>query len=597
MAGLAHANTATAPTSSHVDPRRFAAARISEADKNCFQVELALEDPPVLVSLRRHYDEFVAMHSRLLMQFPTESGRTGQAPRTIPFLPDLPLGEDDTAARRMRQGLEFYLYDLVKLPSRIVDCDAVKSFFKCDRGAGDVMIRKPALANDKALEPLATSPESPASQLSPALPPLPTPPWEQRSNAQTVYSRDGGSAVGVAQSLQINTSPVVGAAAAAAAASASRLAPEADYSHHQLMSPTAHSSLSSSLIPPALTSPLQSPLPASPSTPNMSNNSFSDIVSSALAAPQSPKPKVTKLPARSSSRSPGQSLISEYSAPSAPLPPLPQSHSPQANRNRFSAESDRLFSSYMQSLGRSGEDGARALSAQEMPMAASRAADHQRGRSAELAVRSAPTSPALDPVRHRRRDADSQPPPPRRRSKSRTRPTTSSSSTSSQGARSEHAPHQRRGSSPPPPPPPPLPTEPVSRHDSPDLFRKATEENILLSYLASIKVKLVHVATSQMYAVRYGAHQSLTHASLLDTISRKLPDQDPARFRIVWQNSDAAHPKSAAAPSAISVTSDAALRRVLVQIARQEYTGPVDEPAEASSPRKVDVKHCTPVFE
>ncbi|KAI9187707.1 hypothetical protein H9P43_002098 [Blastocladiella emersonii ATCC 22665] len=86
--------------------------------------------------LVRTYDDFVALHSALLLAFPDASGRTGRQPRTLPFLPDWPSHRDAVAERRLRRGLEFYVEDLLRLPPSITAHPAVVRFFAPP--AGDV---------------------------------------------------------------------------------------------------------------------------------------------------------------------------------------------------------------------------------------------------------------------------------------------------------------------------------------------------------------------------------------------------------------------------------------------------------------------------
>lgn len=79
--------------------------------------------------LLRLYEDFYNFHIALLEEFPVESGRVGDQPRILPFMP-IPLQMVDDAVTATRQvDLDGYVQDLCKLPTRIIQHPLVNQLF------------------------------------------------------------------------------------------------------------------------------------------------------------------------------------------------------------------------------------------------------------------------------------------------------------------------------------------------------------------------------------------------------------------------------------------------------------------------------------
>ncbi|KAF9916463.1 bud emergence protein 1 [Lobosporangium transversale] len=80
-------------------------------------------------SLFRLYEDFYNFHIALLEEFPVESGRVGDQPRILPFMP-IPLPNvTETVSATRRKDLDLYVQDLCKLPPRIMQHPLVENLF------------------------------------------------------------------------------------------------------------------------------------------------------------------------------------------------------------------------------------------------------------------------------------------------------------------------------------------------------------------------------------------------------------------------------------------------------------------------------------
>ncbi|KAH7058278.1 hypothetical protein BKA57DRAFT_418985 [Linnemannia elongata] len=85
-------------------------------------------------NLFRLYEDFYDFHIALLEEFPVESGRVGDQPRILPFMP-IPLQVvTDTVSASRRADLDGYVQDLCKLPSRITQHRLVDQLFAVREG-------------------------------------------------------------------------------------------------------------------------------------------------------------------------------------------------------------------------------------------------------------------------------------------------------------------------------------------------------------------------------------------------------------------------------------------------------------------------------
>ncbi|KAF9987664.1 bud emergence protein 1 [Modicella reniformis] len=85
-------------------------------------------------NLFRLYEDFYNFHIALLEEFPVESGRVGEQPRILPFMPiPLQVVTDAVSASR-RTDLDAYVQDLCRLPSRIAQHSLVAELFTLREG-------------------------------------------------------------------------------------------------------------------------------------------------------------------------------------------------------------------------------------------------------------------------------------------------------------------------------------------------------------------------------------------------------------------------------------------------------------------------------
>ncbi|KAF9167719.1 bud emergence protein 1 [Mortierella sp. AD011] len=80
-------------------------------------------------SLFRLYDDFYNFHIALLEEFPVESGRVGDQPRILPFMPIPVAVVTDTVSASRRADLDGYVQDLCRLPTRITQHPLVEQLF------------------------------------------------------------------------------------------------------------------------------------------------------------------------------------------------------------------------------------------------------------------------------------------------------------------------------------------------------------------------------------------------------------------------------------------------------------------------------------
>ncbi|KAF9309778.1 bud emergence protein 1, partial [Podila horticola] len=119
------------------DPNRIVHASVEsfhhEDDQYWFTVRVELASGATR-NLFRLYENFYDFHIALLEEFPVESGRVGDQPRILPFMP-IPLQVvTDTVSASRRQDLDGYVQDLCKLPSRITQHPLVHQLFAVKDG-------------------------------------------------------------------------------------------------------------------------------------------------------------------------------------------------------------------------------------------------------------------------------------------------------------------------------------------------------------------------------------------------------------------------------------------------------------------------------
>ncbi|KAG0049893.1 bud emergence protein 1 [Gryganskiella cystojenkinii] len=104
-----------------------------EDDQYWFSVRVELASGAVR-HLFRLYEDFYNFHIALLEEFPVESGRVGDQPRILPFIP-IPLQVvTDTVTASRRYDLNEYVHELCKLPSRITQHPLVEQLFEVKDG-------------------------------------------------------------------------------------------------------------------------------------------------------------------------------------------------------------------------------------------------------------------------------------------------------------------------------------------------------------------------------------------------------------------------------------------------------------------------------
>ncbi|KAG0255453.1 bud emergence protein 1 [Mortierella polycephala] len=104
-----------------------------EDDQYWFTVRVGLASGTTR-NLFRLYEDFYNFHIALLEEFPVESGRVGDQPRILPFMP-IPLQTvDDEVSASRRTDLDGYVQDLFRLPSRITLHPLVEQLFAVKDG-------------------------------------------------------------------------------------------------------------------------------------------------------------------------------------------------------------------------------------------------------------------------------------------------------------------------------------------------------------------------------------------------------------------------------------------------------------------------------
>lgn len=133
-----HHNDAYDDSNGHADnPSRIINASVEsfhhEDDQYWFTVRVELGSGATR-NLFRLYEDFYDFHIALLEEFPVESGRVGDQPRILPFMPiPLPVVTDTVSASR-RTDLDGYVQDLCKLPLRITQHRLVEQLFAVREG-------------------------------------------------------------------------------------------------------------------------------------------------------------------------------------------------------------------------------------------------------------------------------------------------------------------------------------------------------------------------------------------------------------------------------------------------------------------------------
>ncbi|KAF9950595.1 bud emergence protein 1, partial [Mortierella alpina] len=117
-------------------------------------------------NLFRLYEDFYNFHIALLEEFPVESGRVGDQPRILPFMP-IPLQNvTDMVSASRRTDLDGYVQDLCKLPARITQHPLVEQLFAVRDGDTETFGQGPAIAATGGLG-IAPGPVSPGQSRSP----------------------------------------------------------------------------------------------------------------------------------------------------------------------------------------------------------------------------------------------------------------------------------------------------------------------------------------------------------------------------------------------------------------------------------------------
>ncbi|KAF9103133.1 bud emergence protein 1 [Mortierella sp. GBA35] len=132
-----HHSDAYDDSNGHADSSRIINASVEsfhhEEDQYWFTVRVELASGATR-NLFRLYEDFYDFHIALLEEFPVESGRVGDQPRILPFMP-IPLQVvTDTVSASRRTDLDGYVQDLCKLPSRITQHHLVKQLFAIREG-------------------------------------------------------------------------------------------------------------------------------------------------------------------------------------------------------------------------------------------------------------------------------------------------------------------------------------------------------------------------------------------------------------------------------------------------------------------------------
>ncbi|KAG0315463.1 bud emergence protein 1 [Dissophora globulifera] len=120
-----------------------------EDEQYWFSVRVELASGAIR-NLFRLYEDFYNFHIALLEEFPEESGRVGDHPRILPFMP-IPLQDvNDTVSASRRKDLDAYVQDLCKLPNRVMQHPLVEHLFAVKDGD---METPPASGNGRSTSP------------------------------------------------------------------------------------------------------------------------------------------------------------------------------------------------------------------------------------------------------------------------------------------------------------------------------------------------------------------------------------------------------------------------------------------------------------
>ncbi|KAF9362360.1 bud emergence protein 1 [Mortierella sp. NVP85] len=157
-----------------------------EEEQYWFSVRVELASGAVR-SLFRLYEDFYNFHIALLEEFPVESGRVGDQPRILPFMPiPLQVVTDAVSASR-RTDLDAYVADLFRLPSRITQHPLVTDLFALREGDSET---QPGGATS------SLSPTAIAAAAAAAAAPRPISPGLSRTNPHRESDRRQSPATG-----------------------------------------------------------------------------------------------------------------------------------------------------------------------------------------------------------------------------------------------------------------------------------------------------------------------------------------------------------------------------------------------------------------
>ncbi|KAG0215675.1 bud emergence protein 1 [Mortierella sp. GBA30] len=128
-----------------------------EDDQYWFTVRVEMASGAIR-NLFRLYEDFYNFHIALLEEFPVESGRVGDQPRILPFMP-IPLQVvTDTVSASRRTDLDGYVQDLCRLPARITQHPLVEQLFAVKDGDTETFPATARLGIEPGLGPGPSSP-------------------------------------------------------------------------------------------------------------------------------------------------------------------------------------------------------------------------------------------------------------------------------------------------------------------------------------------------------------------------------------------------------------------------------------------------------
>ncbi|KAI8363586.1 hypothetical protein B0O80DRAFT_17193 [Mortierella sp. GBAus27b] len=163
-----------------------------EDDQYWYSVRIELASGAVR-NLFRLYEDFYNFHIALLEEFPVESGRVGDQPRILPFMPiPLQVVTDAVSASR-RADLDAYVQDLFRLPFKITQHPLVADLFSAREG-------------DTETPPGGVLTSSPLSITTPTMPsitaaPRPSSPGLIRSNPHRESDRRPSPSTGSSRAV------------------------------------------------------------------------------------------------------------------------------------------------------------------------------------------------------------------------------------------------------------------------------------------------------------------------------------------------------------------------------------------------------------